>query len=144
MIGLEFQLQQVAVGRQVGGNFGSGEAAEYRGSRLVTVFDSEEVVGRLQVEVVEGQVDPGARLGDDEPHAVEVVAVALGVVGRQHRAHGSREVGEAGDWIDRNAKTASVMIKNFILQSCDSLTEELCHHRIRCLFQCRATPAVCN
>ncbi len=36
---------------------------------------------RLQVEVVEGQMDAAARFGDDQPDAVEVVAVTLGIVG---------------------------------------------------------------
>jgi len=99
VIRLELQLQDVAVGRQVRRDFGPREASEYRGPGPIPVFDGEEVVGRLQVKVVEGQVDSGARLRDDDPHTVQVVAVALGVVGGQHRSHGGREVGEAGDCV---------------------------------------------
>ena len=40
-------------------------------------------------------MDAAARLGDDEPHAVEVVAVLLGVVGGQDGARCRGEVEEA-------------------------------------------------
>lgn len=97
VIGLKLQLQDVAVGCEVRGNLGAGETAHQRAARLVPVFDGEEVVGRLQVKVIERQVNPGAGLGDDQPNTVEVVAVALWVVWRQHGPHRRREVGEAGD-----------------------------------------------
>lgn len=115
MIGLKLQLQDVAVGREVRGNLGAGEAAHQRGSRLVAVFDGEEVVGRLQVKVVERQVNSGAGLGDDQPNAVEVVPVALWVVGREHGPHRRREVGETGDWRNEERKKWKYLSK-----SCDS------------------------
>lgn len=50
---------------------------------LSPIFDGEEVKLFLHAEVVEGQVDPALRVGDDEPHTVHIVPVLLRVVGRQ-------------------------------------------------------------
>lgn len=78
-------------------NFCPREASEQRSSRLVPISDSQEVIGGLQVEIIEGQVYSGAKLRDDQPHTVEVVSIALWVVRRQYSPHGSGEVGKAGD-----------------------------------------------
>lgn len=51
----------------------------------------------LHAEVVEGQIDSALGVGDDQPHAVHVVAVLLGVVGGQQHPGWSGEVEEAGD-----------------------------------------------
>lgn len=52
----------------------------------------------LHAEVVEGQIDSAFRVGDDQPHAVHVVAVLLGVVGRQQHPGRSGEVEETGNY----------------------------------------------
>lgn len=137
VISLELQLQYVAVGRQVGRNFGPREASKYCGPWLVPIFDSEEVVGRLQVKVIEGQVDSGASLGDNEPHTVEVVSIAFWVVRRQHRPHGSGEVGETGDCViegkyisnDSNKRKPGEAICFNSHWSHDNLHHATCHDR---------------
>lgn len=50
---------------------------------LSSILDGEEIKLFLHAEVVEGQIDSALRVGDDQPNAVHVVAVLLGVVGRQ-------------------------------------------------------------
>ena len=85
MVRLELQPQSVGAGRQVGGALGAREAADDGHLGTLAVLHGERVVWRLQVKVVEGQVDPGARLRLDQPDAVHVVPVALRVVGGQHR-----------------------------------------------------------
>lgn len=51
----------------------------------------------LHAEVVEGQIDAALGVGDDQPHAVHVVAVFLGIVwGEQHPGR-SGEVEETGN-----------------------------------------------
>lgn len=101
MVGLELQPQRVGVGGEVGGALSAREPADDQGVVGLAVLHRQRVVRRLQVEVVEGQVDAGARLRLDEPHAVHVVAVALGVVGREDGAGGGCEVGHARDWSRR-------------------------------------------
>lgn len=98
MVRLELQPQRVGVGGEVRGALGAGEPADDQGVVGLAVLHRQRVVRRLQVEVVEGQVDAGARLRLDEPHAVHVVAVAFRVIRREDGAGGSREVGHAGDW----------------------------------------------
>lgn len=64
---------------------------------LSAVFDGEEVKLLLHAEVIEGQVDAALGLGDDQPHAVHVVAVLLGVVGRQQHPRRRGKVEETRD-----------------------------------------------
>lgn len=61
------------------------------------VFHHQPVELRLQVKVGEEQVDAAAWFGDNQPDAVQVVAVLLRVVWREDRPRRSREVKEAGD-----------------------------------------------
>lgn len=58
-------------------------------------------------------MNPGAGLGDDQPNTVEVVSIALWVVGRQHSPHRRREVGETGDWRDKEGKKWEYLLKNY-------------------------------
>lgn len=83
VVGLELQAHDVAAAGQLGGHLVAREGAQDRDVGGAIVLDGEEVELRLHVEVVEDEVDPAARLGDDEPHTVHVVAVLLGVVGGQ-------------------------------------------------------------
>lgn len=64
---------------------------------LSSILDGEEIKLFLHAEVVEGQIDSALRVGDDQPHAVHVVAVLLGVVGRQQHPGRSGEVEETGN-----------------------------------------------
>lgn len=111
VIRLKLQLQHVAVRREVRGNLGAREAAHQRAPWLVPILDGEEVVWRLQVKVVERQMNPGAWLRDDQPNAVEVVSIALWVVGRQHSPHRRSEVGETGNWQDKEGKKWNIYQK---------------------------------
>lgn len=115
VIRLKLQLQHVAVGREVRGNLSAREAAHQRAPWLVPILDGEKVVWRLQVKVVERQMNPGARLGDDQPNAVEVVPIALWVVGGQHSPHRRREVGETGDWRDIEVEKKEISMKTLQL-----------------------------
>ena len=54
-----------------------------RQTKLTFVLHHQPVELGLQLKVGEQEVDAAARLRDDEPHAVEVIAVLLGVVGGQ-------------------------------------------------------------
>lgn len=92
MVGLELQLQDVGVAGQVRRHLGAREAAQQ-----LAVPHRQEVVGWLQVEVVEGQLDAAPRLGDDQPHAVQIVAVAFWVIRGQDGPRGGREVGQTRD-----------------------------------------------
>lgn len=56
------------------------------GFRHPIVFDNEIVKLRLQLKVAENEMDPTAQLCYNEPHAVHVVSVFLGVVGREDGA----------------------------------------------------------
>lgn len=98
MIRLELQPQRVGVGRQVGGALGAREPADDQGVVGLSVLHRERVIRRLQVEVVERQVDSGARIRLDEPHAVHVVPIAFWVIRGEDGSRGSREVGHTGDW----------------------------------------------
>lgn len=62
---------------------------------LSSILDREEIKLFLHAEVVESQIDAALGVGDDQPHAVHVVAVLLGVVGRQQHPGWSGEVEEA-------------------------------------------------
>lgn len=92
VVSLELQLQDVGVAGEVWRYFGAREAAQQ-----LTVPHRQEVVGWLQVEVVEGQLNAASRLGDDQPHAVQIVAIAFRVIRRQDRPRGGREVGQTRD-----------------------------------------------
>lgn len=72
----------------------SGEGAQNGRLRLAPVFNGQEVKLLLHAQVVEGQVDAALGFGDDQPHAVHVVAVLLGVVWRQQDSRWSCEVEE--------------------------------------------------
>lgn len=65
---------------------------------LSSIFDGEEIKLFLHAEVVEGQIDSALRVGDDQPHTVHVVAILLGVVGRQQHPGWRGEVEEAGNY----------------------------------------------
>lgn len=93
MVSLELQLQDVGVAGEVRRYLGAREAA-----KQLAVPYRQEVVGWLQVEVVEGQLDAASRLGDDQPHTVQVVAIAFRVIRGQDRPRGGREVGQTWDW----------------------------------------------
>lgn len=93
VVGLELQLEDVGVAGEVWRHFCPREASQHHSVRQLPVPHRQEVVGRLQVEVVEGQMDAAARFSEDQPDAVEVVAVTLGIVRRQNGSHGCREVG---------------------------------------------------
>lgn len=108
VIGLKLELQNVAIGCQMGRNFSPREASQYCGSWLIPIFDSKKVVRRLQIKVIEGQMDPGARLRDNQPNAVKVVPVAFWIVWRQHRPHGRSEVRETGNCVTERAKTSVI------------------------------------
>lgn len=112
VISLKLELQHVAVGREVRGNLSARESAHQRAPWLVSILDGEEIVWRLQIKIVECQMNPGAGLGDDQPNTVEVVSIALWVVGRQHSPHRCREVGETGDWRDKEEKKWKYLSKN--------------------------------
>lgn len=62
---------------------------------LSSILDREEIKLFLHAEVVESQIDAALGVGDNQPHAVHVVAVLLGVVGRQQHPGWSGEVEEA-------------------------------------------------
>lgn len=48
------------------------------------------------------QIDSALWVGDDQPHTVHVVAVLLGVVGRQQHPRWSGEVEETGNYRRRS------------------------------------------
>lgn len=75
VVSLELQLQDVGVAGEVGRDLGTGEAAQH-----LAVAHRQEVVGRLQVEVVESQLNSASLPGDDQPHAVQIVTVAFWVI----------------------------------------------------------------
>lgn len=77
----------------------------FEGLYLPSILDGEEVKLLLHAEVVEGQIDAALRVGDDQPHAVHVVAVLLGIVRGQQHPRRSGEVEETGNYRnDRKAK----------------------------------------
>lgn len=92
VVSLELQLQGVGGAGEVRRHLGTSEATQ----KLAVPYH-QKVVGRLEVEVVEGQLDAAPRLGDDQPHAVQIVAVALGVIRGQNGPRGGREVGQTRD-----------------------------------------------
>ena len=98
MVGQELQARHVSAGGDGRRQHVAREGAEDGRLGLAAIFDRHEVELLLHAEVVEGQVDAALGLGDDEPHAVHVVAVLLRVVGRQEHARRTREVEETGDW----------------------------------------------
>lgn len=112
VVRLELQPQYVSVTVEVGGVLGPREASQDGGVQQLAVLHGEEVVRRLQVKVVEGQVDPAAGFRDDDPHTVQVVPIALWVVRGQHSAHGRREVGETWDCGSR--KRSGLGVEMFI------------------------------
>lgn len=65
---------------------------------LSSILDGEEIKLFLHAEVVEGQIDSALRVGDDQPHTVHVVAILLGVVGRQQHPGRSGEVEKTGNY----------------------------------------------
>lgn len=86
MVGLELQADHVPAAGQLGGHLVAREGPEDGHVRAAVVLDGEEVELRLHVEVIEDEVDPAPRLRDDQPHAVHVVPVLLGVVRGQDDA----------------------------------------------------------
>lgn len=101
MVGLELQADDVPAAGQLGGHLVARERAEDGDVRSPVVLDGEEVELGLHVEVVEDEVDPAPGLRDDQPDAVHVVAVLLGVVGGQDNPRGRGEVEEARNWEDK-------------------------------------------
>lgn len=93
VIGLELQLQDVGVAGEVWRHLGARETTQQ-----LAVPHRQEVVRWLQVEVVEGQLNAASRLGDDQPDAVQIVAVAFWVIRGQDSPRGGREVGQTWDW----------------------------------------------
>lgn len=98
VVSLELQLQNIWVGSQMGGHFGPCETVLHGRAQLVAILHGQEVIGRLQVKVIECQVDTTAWLWDDEPHTIQIVAITLWVVRRQHRPLGCCEVGETWNY----------------------------------------------
>lgn len=80
----------------------AGERPKRGGFRHPIVFDNEIVELRLQLKVAENEMDPTARLGYNEPHAVHVVSVFLRVVGWEDGAWRGGEIEEAGDCGDED------------------------------------------
>lgn len=97
VVRLELQAHHVAAAGQLRRHLVAGEGAEDGHLGPAVVLHGQEVELWLHVEVVEDEVHPAARRRDDQPHAVHVVAVLLGVVGRQDDARGRGEVEEARD-----------------------------------------------
>lgn len=93
MVSLELQLQDVGVAGEVWRHLSAREAAQQ-----LAIPHCQEVIGWLQVEVVEGQLDAASWLGDDQPHAVQIVAIAFWVIWWQDCPWGGREVGQTWDW----------------------------------------------
>ena len=58
----------------------TGECPKGGGLCQPVIFDDQVVKLWLQLKVAEEQVDPAARLRDDEPHTVHVVAILFWVV----------------------------------------------------------------
>lgn len=69
----------------------------FEGLYLPSVLDGKEVELLLHAEVVEGKIDAALGVGDDQPHAVHVVAVLLGIVRGQQHPGRSGEVEETGN-----------------------------------------------
>lgn len=69
----------------------------FEGLYLPSVLDGKEVKLLLHAEVVEGQIDAALGVGDDQPHAVHVVAILLGIVWGQQHPGWSGEVEETGN-----------------------------------------------
>lgn len=80
---------------------------------LSSIFDGEEVKLFLHAEVIESQINAALGVGDDQPHAVHVVAILLGVVGRQQHPGWRGEVEEA-----RNCRSKEKKENGFRRQFC--------------------------
>lgn len=78
----------------------------FEGRYLPPILDGEEVELLLHAEVVEGQIDAALGVSDDQPHAVHVVAVLLGIVWGQQHPGRCGEVEETGN-CSRDRKTES-------------------------------------
>lgn len=98
VVSLELETGHVATACDGGGELVSWEGAQDGGLGSRPILDDQEVKLRLHVDVIEGQVDAALRPGQDEPDAVEVVAVVFWVVGWQDDPRGAGEVEEAGNW----------------------------------------------
>lgn len=83
VIRLKFQADHVPAAGQLGGHIIAGKCPEDSDVRNAVILDGEEVELWLHVEVVKDEVNPGSRLGEDQPHAVHVVPILLGVIGGQ-------------------------------------------------------------
>lgn len=81
---------------------------------LSSILDGEEIKLFLHAEVVEGQIDSALRVGDDQPHTVHVVAVLLGVVGRQQHPGRSGEVEETGNYQNKKENKVQFLWLCFI------------------------------
>lgn len=97
MVSLELETGHVATACDGGGELVSREGAQDRGLSRGPILDDQEVKLRLHIDVIESQVDAALGPGQDEPDAVEVVAIVLWVVGRQDDPRGAGEVEEAGN-----------------------------------------------
>lgn len=73
--------------------------AHSRFQYLSPILDGEEVKLFLHAQVIEGQIDSALRVGYDQPHTVHIVAVLLGVVGRQQHPRWSGEVEETRNYM---------------------------------------------
>lgn len=89
---------------------------------LSSILDREEIKLFLHAEVVESQIDAALGVGDDQPHAVHVVAVLLGVVGRQQHPGWSGEVEEARNCRSQEEKKKKMGLgENFAWVMCFNL-----------------------
>lgn len=89
---------------------------------LSSILDREEIKLFLHAEVVESQIDAALGVGDDQPHAVHVVAVLLGVVGRQQHPGWSGEVEEARNCRSQEEKKKKMGLgENFAWVTCFNL-----------------------
>lgn len=73
------------------------ELSQGDGSKPTFIFHHQPIKLWLQVEVREEQMDAAAWFGDNQPHAIQVVAILLRVVWRENGSRRSREVKETGD-----------------------------------------------
>lgn len=97
VVRLELQTHDVPVASDLWRHVLPGERPEGGGLWHPLVFHDEIVELRLHLKIAENEMDPIARLSDNEPDAVHVAPILLRVVRGQDDARRRGEIEEAGN-----------------------------------------------
>lgn len=100
VVGLELQADYVPAAGQLGGDLVTREGAQDGDIRNAVIFDRKEIKLRFHVEIVKDEVNSASWFRNDQPDTVHVVAVLLGVIGRENNSGRRGEVEEAGNCED--------------------------------------------